>query len=515
MHIYFRGSGLQRLRLASGLALMAFAATHFANHAVGLVSLEAMHRVQELRTAITRSWPVSIILLLALVTHVALGLYKLSRRETWRMPIWEALQIGIGLSIPFLLFPHIVNTRVAHAVFGANDIYLYELVRLWPDSAILQSTLLVLVWLHGCIGIHYWLRLSDSYSRFAPFLLAVALLLPLLALSGFAVAGMRATYIMSDPSAFAALKARTNWPNAHDAAAMATLRDIVRWGFGLLAATALGVAFLRYRRETAKRGAVRISYLDGPAVDLTPGMTLLEISRSAGIPHASLCGGRGRCSTCRVRIEKGLESLPAPDAVEATTLSAIDAPSNVRLACQIHPTAPLTIAIVSRPGVHSPIHTEFSEIKEVVAAHIRADIGGSAIEFASSDPAEVEAWLLRQSQHAAKVRDVERWDYRLRGARMDYVGERAVGTCVYERDTRLISVFMFPETDSAPVAIRGQRNRYSALSWRDETGTICCSVSQVTVEVLEHLAEAWEEAASMSTDSGDPVNLEPTRHCDE
>ena len=64
MHIYFRGSGLQRLRLASGLTLMAFAATHFTNHAVGLVSLEAMHRAQELRTAVTRFWPVSIILLL-------------------------------------------------------------------------------------------------------------------------------------------------------------------------------------------------------------------------------------------------------------------------------------------------------------------------------------------------------------------------------------------------------------------------------------------------------------------
>jgi adenylate cyclase len=515
MHIYFRGSSLQRLRLASGLTLMAFAATHFANHAVGLVSLEAMHRVQELRTAITRSWPVSLILLLALTAHVALGLYKLSRRETWRMPLWEALQIGIGLSIPFLLFPHIVNTRVAHAVFGADDIYLYELVRLWPDSALLQSTLLVLVWLHGCIGIHYWLRLSDSYSRFAPFLLAVALFLPVLALSGFAVAGMRATYIMSDPGAFAALKARTNWPNADDAAAMATLRDIVRWGFGLLAAAVIGIAFLRYRREAAKRGPARISYLDGPAVELTPGMTLLEISRSAGIPHASLCGGRGRCSTCRVRIEKGLESLPVPDAVEATTLSAIDAPSNVRLACQIRPTAALTVAVVSRPGVHRPIHAEFSEIKEVVAAHIRADIGGSAIEFASSDPAEVEAWLLRHSEYAAKVRDVERWGYRLRGARMDYVGERTVGACVYERDTRLISIFMFPETDSSPVAICGQRNRYSALSWRDETGTICCSVSQVTVEVLEHLAEAWEEAAAAPADSGDPVNLEATRHCDE
>jgi adenylate cyclase len=507
MHIYFRGSSLQRLRLASGLALMAFAATHFANHAVGLVSLEAMHRVQELRTAITRSWPVSILLLLALSTHIALGLYKLSRRETWRMPVWEALQIGIGLTIPFLLFPHIVNTRVAHAVFGANDIYLYELVRLWPDSAILQSTLLVLVWVHGCIGIHYWLRLSDSYSRFAPFLLIAALLLPVMALSGFVVAGMRATDIMSDPAAFAALKARTNWPNAQDAATMATLRDIVRWGFGLVAASAIGMAFLRYRRDAAKRGPARISYLDGPTVELTPGMTLLEISRSAGVPHASLCGGRGRCSTCRVRVEKGLDSLPAPDAVEAATLSAIDAPSNVRLACQIHPTAPLTVAIISRPGVRSPIHTEFAELKEFVAAHIRADIGGSPVEFASSDPADVEAWLLRQSGHAAKVRDVERWGYHLQGARLDYVGEQAVGTCVYERDNLLISVFMFPETDSVPLAIRGQRNRYAALTWRDDTGTICCSVSRVTVEVLERLAEAWNEAASQLTEPGNPAEF--------
>ncbi len=506
MHIYFRGSGLQRLRLASGLTLMAFAATHFANHAVGLVSLEAMHRVQELRTAVTRFWPISIILLLALITHVALGLYKLSRRETWRMPIWEALQIGIGLAIPFLLFPHIVNTRVAHAVFGANDIYLYELVRLWPDSAILQSSLLVLVWLHGCIGIHYWLRLSDSYSQFAPFLLIGALLLPILALAGFAVAGMRATDIMSDPGTFAALKARTHWPNAHDAATMATLRDIVRWGFGALAATAIGIALLRYRREIAKRGPAQISYVDGPTVDLTPGMTLLEMSRSAGIPHASLCGGRGRCSTCRVRIEKGLASLPAPAGVEAATLGAIDAPANVRLACQIHPSAPLTIAVVSRPGVHSPVHVEFSELKEVIAAHIRADIDGSPVEFVSSDAADVEAWLRRQSGSSANVRDVEASGYHLRGARLDYVGDRTVGTCVYERDTRLISIFMFPETDAAPLAIRGQRNRYSALTWNDE-GTICCSVSQVTVEVLEHLAEAWDEAASQLTEPGDPAEF--------
>ena len=41
MHVLARGDLLQRLRLGSGLILLAFAATHFLNHALGLVSVEA------------------------------------------------------------------------------------------------------------------------------------------------------------------------------------------------------------------------------------------------------------------------------------------------------------------------------------------------------------------------------------------------------------------------------------------------------------------------------------------
>jgi len=101
-------------------------------------------------------------------TKRRLGLFKLARRTTLRLPPWELFQLGLGLLIPFLLLPHIVNTRIAHVYFGVEDNYLYELARLWPASAILQSTLLLIVWLHGCIGVHYWLlpsvlRLGQSY----------------------------------------------------------------------------------------------------------------------------------------------------------------------------------------------------------------------------------------------------------------------------------------------------------------------------------------------------------------
>jgi adenylate cyclase len=78
MHVLLRGGHSQRLRLASGLVLFTFAGTHFINHATGLVSLELMHQMQDLRTAVTRSVPGSVVLGAALVTHIGLCCSRIS-----------------------------------------------------------------------------------------------------------------------------------------------------------------------------------------------------------------------------------------------------------------------------------------------------------------------------------------------------------------------------------------------------------------------------------------------------
>jgi len=70
---------------------------------------------------------------------------------------------------------------------------------------------------------------------------------------------------------------------------------------------------------------------------------VLEASRFAGIPHTSVCGGRGRCSTCRVRVVRGLDSLPAAKPAEIRVLQRVGAPPNVRLACQLRPNADVSI----------------------------------------------------------------------------------------------------------------------------------------------------------------------------
>lgn len=371
MHILWRGDILQRLRLVSGLILFTFAATHFLNHSLGLFSLDWMQEVQQWRWTVTRSWPGTIVLVSALVTHMGLALYKLAGRATLRMPRWELAQLLLGLSIPFLLFPHIVNTRVAHVFFGVNDIYVYELARLWPASAVTQSLLLVIVWVHGCIGIHFWLRLWAPYRRAMPLLLAAAIVLPLAALGGFIVAGSGVASAIEVPRVFATLKSLTNWPSEAAGEQLAWLRLLSRIEFaGVLGVVAACIAWAYVARLMGPK--VTIAYSGGPTVKVPAGPTLLEISRMFKVPHASVCGGRARCSTCRVRIDRGAATLPVATFPESVTLGGIGAPPNVRLACQIRPSATLVVTRLLKAATVGPESVELEE----------ADSGGVEKELA-------------------------------------------------------------------------------------------------------------------------------------
>ena len=348
MHILARGDVLQRLRLVTGLILFIFAATHFLNHALGLVSLDAMESLQQARKAVTRSWPGTVILLAAFVTHVLLALYKLSRRLTWRLPIWEAAQIVSGFSIPLFLITHAVFNRGAASMAGTNDSYAFELANIWPGLALEHAALLVCVWVHGCIGIHYWLSLAPWYAQWRQVLFALAVALPVTALAGFSVAGRQVEQRIAVPGAAAELYAQARAPDAATEARLVTLRDRLQYLFlGLLGIALLVPAVRIVRRATGAR--VEVTYRGGPTVRVAPGPTLLEISRMKDVPHTAVCGGRARCSTCRVSVESGLGTLAPATAAEAMTLSGINAPPNVRLACQIRPLHALTITRLVAP----------------------------------------------------------------------------------------------------------------------------------------------------------------------
>ena len=73
---------------------------------------------------------------------------------------------------------------------------------------------------------------------------------------------------------------------------------------------------------------------DDQEVEVKEGETILLAGLRGNIPHAHLCGGSARCSTCRVIILEGLENCAPRSADEQAIADMLKFDSNVRLACQ-------------------------------------------------------------------------------------------------------------------------------------------------------------------------------------
>ncbi|MGX9351334.1 adenylate/guanylate cyclase domain-containing protein [Shimia sp. W99] len=347
MSALWKGNIRTRLRIASGLVLFTYVLFHYINVGLGLFSLDAMEQFQDWRRAITRSALGGLLLYAALFTHAGLALWRLARRNTLRMPPWEAVQILLGLTIPLLLTVHVVHTRAASSNFAVNDRMGYITGLIWDTSSGWQQALLLLiVWTHGCMGMHFWLRITEWWRRSLPVMISLATLIPAFALAGFMVQGRAQRARLFDPVEGPDLAALYNFPSRDTLAQLERMTREGLWVFwGLLVLTA--AAFL-VRRLLVSRRALKVRYIDGPEISGQRGMTLLEMSRAAGVPHMALCGGRGRCTTCRVVIEDGADLLHPPSPEEAASLAAVNAPPNARLACQIRPTEPATVLRVFR-----------------------------------------------------------------------------------------------------------------------------------------------------------------------
>jgi adenylate cyclase len=82
-------------------------------------------------------------------------------------------------------------------------------------------------------------------------------------------------------------------------------------------------------------------------------LSVLEASLRFNIPHASVCGGRARCSTCRVRVVSDRSALPPPSGREAFVLARIGASRDpsIRLACQLRPKSDVAVIPILSPHV--------------------------------------------------------------------------------------------------------------------------------------------------------------------
>ena len=297
-----------RAMIVTGMIMFLFISMHLANLALGLISVQMM---EDWRWTLTGVWtsfpPLQLALYVSLAVHFLLALLSLYLRNTLRVPAYDMAQMIAGVMIIPLLAPHVFGIIAADAL-GLRTNYVLVLNQFWvvsPAAGLMQIVMLVVVWLHGAIGVYTWLQARDGSARvmrvFYPFVVA----LPILAMLGYVEAGRQVIpvdeggagfVLQDDPNADGPSVAAEDIPGiiakAQDRTEIATR---VSLGLVLLA---LAARWLRLRRVPP--GRVRVTYTGARSAtfEAEPGMTLLEMARAHDVPHASVCRGRGRCGTC-------------------------------------------------------------------------------------------------------------------------------------------------------------------------------------------------------------------------
>jgi adenylate cyclase len=336
---------IRQARLASGLVMLAYVITHFLNHSLGLVSVRVMDQTLRVIYHFWTSPLPSFALYGAFAVHYSLALWALWQRRSLRMPPAEAAQLVLGFCIPFLLAEHVIQTRVGDTFFAADYGYYASVLLTFVMNlgrGIVQLTVLIVAWCHAAIGLRFWLRLRPWYPRWQWAFFAATLLLPTLAILGYGEAIREVAAAAQDPAWIA--QNQLDHPRANPAD-LALLDRLVEGARAFFAGALVAVLLARGVRRAVqrRRGLLRLTYASGRAVEIVPGLSVLEASRMAGIPHASVCGGRGRCSTCRVRVEGDPASLSPPALEEMRVLERVGAAPDIRLACQLRPLGDLRI----------------------------------------------------------------------------------------------------------------------------------------------------------------------------
>jgi adenylate cyclase len=141
--------------------------------------------------------------------------------------------------------------------------------------------------------------------------------------------------------------------------------------------------------------------------------TILDTSLAAGIPHISICGGNGRCSTCRVAVLEGLEDCKPRSSAEQAIAKQLKLDDRIRLACQTRVTGNGTIKLRRLTLDHEDLEVLDDQIRGRMKPHavgqekriaiLFADLRGFTTFSEALLPYDVIYVLNRYFHHMGKV----------------------------------------------------------------------------------------------------------------
>lgn len=352
---FIRGISVRQIRLACGLVLFSYLISHFVNHALGNISMDALAAGVYFHTMFWQFLPVAMVFYVSSLIHAGLGIWALYERRQFRWKAVEPLQLVLGLSIPALIIAHLIGVRLGQTLFGHEKFYpqvFYAYWVVWPYKMWLMFIVLIVSWVHGCIGLYFWLRMKAFFKNAAPFLLAAAVLIPTLAMLGLYQGGRTVVEDSASREWRAENLSREKTGTWAEQKVLDQITDYFLIGYLGLIGMALIARAVRALNER-RHGMITLSYGNGRTVRVPKGLSVLEASLRNNVPHASICGGRARCSTCRIRVIGDCDHLPEPSKREAFVLARVGAGADpaIRLACQLRPETDLSFFQIFLPQI--------------------------------------------------------------------------------------------------------------------------------------------------------------------
>ena len=354
---------VRRSRTISGCILFFYVFTHLLNHSLGLISLDTMEQGRAIFLRFWRHDVLFYVLYGALSIHFLLGVYALARRRSFRMSRKEWIRNSCAVLIPFFLASHLSITLWGSRFLGLNDSYAFMIISTYifdPFGYIILGLMLMLVWTHGSIGIIGLIEFREFYSKRRGLFQGLILGLPLIAYGGYIRASIELSEAsQSNPITILELISNSNF-TAKIGEKIVSLSDLLQFlVYPIL--LSLFVAFYFIRNLLEKRfNSIQVQYTDGTNINVSRGSSLLEASHKAGRYHESVCGGRGRCTTCRVRVTSSLGELPKPNKIEQSVINRLNFDQSLRLACQLRPETDIEINPLIKLVNHDKQNLRFS-----------------------------------------------------------------------------------------------------------------------------------------------------------
>lgn len=139
-------------------------------------------------------------------------------------------------------------------------------------------------------------------------------------------------------------------------------------------------------------------------VEAVEGSTIKEAMNDAGLEFDFLCGGRGTCGKCRIKISKG---AGMPVTREQELIEAEELDEGVRLACMTKVHNDLTVELPNRTKLQHHILIESEEMAMPIDPHLNKvflDVVRPSRETYSSDWRRLKESLIKQGYKASELK---------------------------------------------------------------------------------------------------------------